>query len=130
MPDEANNFQLDIFNTRTSFLSSFPIIFSKFAQFLYIKFRIWNLILFFWGGGSVEFAAHVNSHRTASIILNVCKVTVNKSPLRNAFNFFCTNQQFQTSSSVCVVEVLPKVTFGKFLKYSHAKEKSHWLYTM
>jgi hypothetical protein len=30
-------FQLDIFNTRTGFLSSFPIIFSKFAQFLYIK---------------------------------------------------------------------------------------------
>ena len=43
-------FLLDIFNTRTGFLSSFPIIFSKFAQFLYIKLRIWNLIRFFGEG--------------------------------------------------------------------------------
>ena len=123
-------FLLDIFNTCTCrFSFIFPDYFLQICPIFIYKVQNLESYPFFGGGGSAEFAAHVNSHRTASII-NVCKVTVNKSPLRNAFNFFCTNQQFQTSSSVCVVEVLPKVTFGKFLKYSHAKEKSHWLYNV
>jgi hypothetical protein len=32
-------------------LDSFLNLFSQFAQYLYIYFKIWNLIYFFWGGG-------------------------------------------------------------------------------
>ena len=66
--------------------------------------------------------AHANLHKTVWIMLNVCFFTVNKFPLRNAFNFFSTNQQFHSPISVCVVEVLTNVAFGKLLKYSHAKK--------
>jgi hypothetical protein len=37
-------FLLHIFNTRASFLSSFLNFVSKFAQFLYMYFKTWNLI--------------------------------------------------------------------------------------
>jgi hypothetical protein len=66
--------------------------------------------------------AHANFHKTVWIMLNVCFFTVNKFPLRNAFNFACTNQQFHSPISVCVVEVLTNVAFGKLLKHSHAKQ--------
>ena len=66
--------------------------------------------------------AHANFHKTVWIMLNVCFFTVNKFPLRNAFNFVCTNQQFHSPISVCVVEVLTNVAFGKLLKYSHPKK--------
>ena len=45
-------------------------------------------------------------------------LTVSKFPLRNSFDFFCTNQKFEPSSSVCVIDALANVTLRIFLKLS------------